>query len=193
MEKKVSRDVLMSLLQKAIRRGEEKLALWAALRLYEINLFTLLRRLRTIAVEDIFDTTIQLLVFEVCAWVEKNPYADLAWLGTLIIKMCRASKSREGDDIINELCRDIRNGREPDIPDWAFDQHTHEGRRLGRGPEHFWQEGAKLENEHHPSKYTPYTPEEGDGYHYPDGSRWEGVPKPGLPSKKSNNGQLDLF
>jgi replication-associated recombination protein RarA len=33
------------------------------------------------------------------------------------------------------------------IPDFALDKHTAAGRRLGRGAEHFFAEGIKLENE----------------------------------------------
>ncbi len=32
----------------------------------------------------------------------------------------------------------------PTIPDWANDQHTLAGRKLGRGLDHFRSEGAKL-------------------------------------------------
>ena len=32
----------------------------------------------------------------------------------------------------------------PAIPDWANDQHTLAGRKLGRGLDHFRSEGAKL-------------------------------------------------
>jgi hypothetical protein len=32
----------------------------------------------------------------------------------------------------------------PTIPDWANDQHTIAGKKLGRGLEHFREEGAKL-------------------------------------------------
>jgi hypothetical protein len=32
----------------------------------------------------------------------------------------------------------------PTIPDWAFDQHTIEGKRLRRGLDHFRAEGARL-------------------------------------------------
>jgi hypothetical protein len=33
------------------------------------------------------------------------------------------------------------------IPDCALDKHTAAGRRMGRGSEHFFEEGIKLENE----------------------------------------------
>ena len=32
----------------------------------------------------------------------------------------------------------------PVIPDWALDQHTQQGKRMGRGLDHFRREGAKL-------------------------------------------------
>jgi hypothetical protein len=34
-----------------------------------------------------------------------------------------------------------------DIPDCALDKHTARGKRLGRGAEHFFAEGIKLDNE----------------------------------------------
>jgi hypothetical protein len=34
-----------------------------------------------------------------------------------------------------------------EVPDWALDQHTGRGRRIGRGLDHFFQEGARIENE----------------------------------------------
>jgi hypothetical protein len=44
---------------------------------------------------------------------------------------------------------------EPTIPDKVYDQHTAEGRRLGRGMEHFKAEGAQLQNK---SNVMPFTP-----------------------------------
>jgi hypothetical protein len=35
-------------------------------------------------------------------------------------------------------------GFAPEIPDWANDQHTLAGKKLGRGLDHFRREGAKL-------------------------------------------------
>ncbi len=35
-------------------------------------------------------------------------------------------------------------GFAPEIPDYANDQHTIEGKRMGRGLDHFRNEGAKL-------------------------------------------------
>jgi hypothetical protein len=45
----------------------------------------------------------------------------------------------------------------PRLPDWAHDQHTLTGRKLGRGLDHFRKEGAKLIPE--PTAPDPYTEE----------------------------------
>jgi hypothetical protein len=59
--------------------------------------------------------------------------------------MCRAAKSREGDHFAAAIgLRSLLEGFAPEIPDWANDQHTLAGRKLGRGLDHFRQEGAKL-------------------------------------------------
>ncbi|MDR6305791.1 hypothetical protein GGQ85_003516 [Nitrobacter vulgaris] len=59
--------------------------------------------------------------------------------------MARAPKSRAGCHFgaaigLRSLLKDFK----PEIPDWAFDQHTLAGRRLGRGLDHFRREGARL-------------------------------------------------
>ena len=74
--------------------------------------------------------------------------------------MCRAPKSREGDHfqaaigLANELA-----GQMPTIPDWAYDQHTLKGRKLGRGVDFFRQESTKLVPP--PEQQDPY---EADAY-----------------------------
>jgi hypothetical protein len=45
----------------------------------------------------------------------------------------------------------------PTIPDWANDQHTPAGRKLGRGLDHFRKEGAKLAPP--PTRDDPYEDE----------------------------------
>ena len=45
----------------------------------------------------------------------------------------------------------------PTIPDWANDQHTLAGRKLGRGLDHFRKEGARLVSP--PTDDDPYEDE----------------------------------
>ncbi|WP_057848381.1 hypothetical protein [Bradyrhizobium valentinum] len=66
-------------------------------------------------------------------------------IGNAIRLMCRARKSREGDHFAAAVgLRSLLEGFAPTIPDWANDQHTLAGRKLGRGLDHFRKEGAKL-------------------------------------------------
>ena len=66
-------------------------------------------------------------------------------IGNAIRLMCRAVKSREGDHFHAAIgLRAQLEGFVPTIPDWANDQHTLAGRKLGRGLDHFRREGAKL-------------------------------------------------
>jgi replication-associated recombination protein RarA len=66
-------------------------------------------------------------------------------IGNCIRIMCRAPKSRAGCRFAAAI--GLRSSPEdfaPTIPDWANDQHTLTGRKLGRGLDHFRAEGAKL-------------------------------------------------
>ena len=66
-------------------------------------------------------------------------------IGNAIRMMCRAKKSRQGDHFAAAIgLRAQLEGYVPTIPDWANDRHTLAGRKLGRGIDHFRQEGAKL-------------------------------------------------
>jgi len=173
-----------SALQKSIRRGlEEEAMYWAlefALAGYHAYLW---KRLVVIATEDIGAANHQLVntVVNLCNHILtllKDPSAkkrpkhdkyDLCMLGYVILEMARSPKSREADDFTNHVLRMRRVKGRREVPDYALDMHTARGRKMGRGVEHFWLEGAKLENEAFPSKYRGWDPELGDGYHTADG------------------------
>jgi hypothetical protein len=66
-------------------------------------------------------------------------------IGNAIRLMSRARKSREGDHFAAAIgLRSLLEGYARTIPDWANDQHTLAGRKLGRGLDHFRSEGARL-------------------------------------------------
>lgn len=76
-------------------------------------------------------------------------------VGNAIRMMCRAPKSRAGCHFAAAIgLRSLLEDFVPTIPDWANDQHTLAGRKLGRSLEHFRKEGARLIPE--PTEPDPY-------------------------------------
>jgi replication-associated recombination protein RarA len=66
-------------------------------------------------------------------------------VGNAIRMMCRSPKSRAGCHFAAAIgLRSLLEDFAPTIPDWANDQHSLAGKKLGRGLDHFRKEGAKL-------------------------------------------------
>src|ERR1700676_1884466 len=79
-------------------------------------------------------------------------------IGNAIRMMARAPKSRAGCHFAAAIgLRSMLEEFAPTIPDWANDQHTLAGKKLGRGLDHFRKEGAKLIPE--PTAPDPYMEE----------------------------------
>jgi replication-associated recombination protein RarA len=147
-------DEIASLLQKAIRRGEERLALYAV---RELDLGGwpgyAWRRLRVVASEDVGLASTETVLavralFE--NWtaerkVKANPLAASLFLTHATILLARAPKSRLVDDALTAIYQGPRPPLE--LPDWVADLHTRRGRALGRGLDHFYEHGAALANE----------------------------------------------
>jgi hypothetical protein len=146
---------VVSLMQKAIRRGQERQAMEAACELMHTSkgFFTLTcNRLLVTVYEDI-DTLAQPWIIPLVTdcisqareWFdpEKPGKARMA-IGTAIRAMSRAAKSREADHF--SICVGLASeaGFVPTVPSWAEDMHTLAGRKLGRGLDHFRTEGARL-------------------------------------------------
>lgn len=160
-------DEVVSALQKQIRRGIEDDALYWAIELsnngeHKSGFSRLRNRLWVILYEDIGlgdpETVLQVSIAirdMEKLWKNKNP----GWktiLSYIILKMCRAKKSRITDNF-RTVVDYIWNEKKPEemdieIPDYAVDMHTSQGNLMGRtkgslkGIEHFLKEGGKLEN-----------------------------------------------
>ena len=163
--------VCVSALQKCIRRGMELEAMQFAVELLHTSkpfASMTCRRLEVIAHEDI-DTQANPMIVPFVAtaiaqamkWydpdVTKLGKSRMA-IGNAIRLMCRAKKSREGDHFQAATgWAAILENFVPVIPDWALDQHTTEGKRMGRGLDHFRSEGTKLVPP--PSSDDPYIEE----------------------------------
>ena len=59
--------------------------------------------------------------------------------------LCGCQKDHSSDEMFNWAKHAVERGdARPEIPDYALDMHTAEGRAMGRGRLHFYEEGAKL-------------------------------------------------
>jgi replication-associated recombination protein RarA len=144
-----------SAMQKCIRRGLEEEALFWATELDRAGYGGYVwKRLRIIASEDVGMADPQVCVqvrvlYE--NWLEQRKHkddpslAERLFLIHAVLICVRAKKSRMVDTALITMYEAERPKME--IPDFALDMHTLKGRRMGRGVDHFFDEGAKIENE----------------------------------------------
>jgi replication-associated recombination protein RarA len=151
-----------SALQKAIRRGEERDALYWATELELAGYGNYVwKRLRIIASEDvgIADPSATVLVRALYDnWKEDSKAKDerpgargRLFLVHAVIALARAPKSRIVDHALMVMYRGERAPIE--VPDHALDRHTRRGRRMRRGWKHFFEIGTQLANETLPDPY----------------------------------------
>ena len=161
-------DDVVSALQKCIRRGMEEDALFWAQSMelgdrsgssYWAYCF---KRLSIIACEDVGVNNPQALKVVLDCWSlyerikksgGKDAFVDGDVMAMAVLYLCRSPKNREVDHLKNHLEGRVKRGWIPEIPDFAFDQHTARGRALRRGNAHWWQEGAHIENAQGPDDY----------------------------------------
>lgn len=148
----------LSAMQKCIRRAMEREAMEFAVELIHTSkAYTTMvcNRLEIVSHEDIDSAKaphvipfVRTCCEQARAWYDATN-GDLSKsrmaVGNAIRAMCRAPKSREGDHFQAAIGgRSLLEGFCPTVPDWALDQHTARGKRMGRGFDHFLSEGAKL-------------------------------------------------
>lgn len=149
---------LLSALQKCIRRNMEYEAVHFAVELEEFNPTALWNHLKIYASEDIgcanpiMPLLIENLHKNYSASKLENKYR--LFLVNAVVCLCRSPKSRITDDLLNVVYSERQHGNKlPNIPDFALDMHTQKGHEMGRGAEHFFNEGCKLENEPFPNSH----------------------------------------
>ena len=149
-----------SAMQKAIRRGDARLAGYWAIELFESGFHGYVwRRLVTISAEDCWGTLTKEVWALWQAFQEINRHGSRTetrgrlFLAKAVLLLAAAKKSRDADHLANLvwdpaaiddeiLHRDIeeaRRDREP-IPDYALDCHTAAGRRAGKNKTDFFLE-----------------------------------------------------
>jgi len=146
-------DQVVSALQKEIRRGNTENA---ALLAYEIAVSSpdlenyLWQRLMVISVEDVGfgDPNAPVLIHTLYQMLSEFDLS-LGERKVLAIHgvryLCSRLKDRSSDEMYNWVKHAVENeGIKPVIPDYALDMHTAKGREMGRGKQHFYQEGARV-------------------------------------------------
>lgn len=144
---------VVSALQKCIRRGLEEDACYWALELHESGLGGWAwKRLRIICSEDVGlawpegPAVIRALYDNFVDATKKRGAkgtGERLFLIHAVMLLAQAPKSRRVDSAVLYL---VRDDSRRDIPDVALDRHTQKGRRMGRGFDHFFEEGTWLAN-----------------------------------------------
>lgn len=164
-----NRYAVSSLLQKAVRRSDEEVAAWAAWELARSGFaWNLWDRLTLYTVEDLRAGEDVALLVERYEELATERWEPAEWRGRLCaihaaLACARATSTREGPNadeyfgnVAEARAEARRNDEEPaeDFPvgdlepggeyDVAFDKHTGEGSRLGRGGRFFKTHGARV-------------------------------------------------
>jgi replication-associated recombination protein RarA len=148
----IEADLVISALQKCIRRGEADLAARMAYELYITSPFheeKMWNRLLVISVEDIgFGNTGAPLFVKTMNDLRKEfAYGDgdrPIFFIHAIRYLCQSPKERSSDHIKNIIMKEFEQGYVPEIPDYAVDMHTIKGRAMGRDVFFFLDEASKV-------------------------------------------------
>jgi replication-associated recombination protein RarA len=144
-------------LQKCLRRGEEREALYWACELDLAGYGNYVwKRLRIIASEDVGLASTETVIAVQALyenWLEMRKAVKeerqqgfvRIMLVHAVVLLARAPKSRMLD---HALIVTYAGERKPlELPDYALDKHTARGARMGRGMEHFVEVGSQLANQ----------------------------------------------
>lgn len=143
-----------SAFQKAIRRCDEKQAMFWAVELYESGYQKYAwKRMLIMSCEDcgLGEPTTNMIVFNLKqtydylvslkerSLPEKLPFTQA------VLQLVNSRKSRYVDLAISVYWQENSTKRY-EMPDYVYDMHTHKGKELGRGLDHFYSEAAKINN-----------------------------------------------
>lgn len=147
----IDADLVISALQKCIRRADEYTATRMAYELYITSTFheeKMWNRLLVISVEDIGfgNTEAPIFVKTMYDLHKEYNYGDgdrTIFFIHAIRYLCRCKKERSSDNLKNVIMRENERGIIPEIPDFAIDMHTIKGRERGRDVFYFLDEASK--------------------------------------------------
>jgi replication-associated recombination protein RarA len=146
-------DHVISALQKEIRRGNIENACLLA---YEMVITSpaledfLWHRLKVISVEDIgFGEPMAPVMIQSLFAMNSDFDRAVGERRLFAIHatryLCLCKKDRSSDEMVNWIIHSSEQGKViPEIPDYALDMHTAEGKKMGRGRSYFFEEGSKI-------------------------------------------------
>lgn len=145
-------DIMISALQKFIRRGMEEEAAQAAYELFlcgEELADYVWKRLMVISTEDIGlgDVNAPVVVQSLYSSSEKLGYGSTDYplfLVHAVRYLCTCKKDRDSANLTSLTKRQIAKGKTLECPDYVFDMHTKQGQEKNRGYSHFFDEAAKV-------------------------------------------------
>ncbi len=146
---------VISALQKMIRRGKEAEAMFWAFEAETLNPNWLWKRLMIISTEDvgIADPSIPTLIktlwdtYDKMKQMANGKTPESHILGMAVLSLCRANKNHEAMYLpmtINWWRKYL--DWKIEIPDVALDIHTRRGKKMGRGRNHWYSEGFRVNN-----------------------------------------------
>lgn len=149
-------DEVISMLQKAVRRGLEEDAVDAAYELYltsrELE-YVMWRRLIMIAMEDIGFGDLQATVIVYTYYQAKDLFErdngdrQLTFIQA-IRYLCRSPKERSSSYYQNLQMSKFDRGYVMEVPDYALDKHTKRGKEMGRDTMYFYTDGDRVNPEY---------------------------------------------
>lgn len=138
-------DEIASALQKDIRRGNEKEALFWVLELFPRYAKYAWKRIGVISVEDIESANAITVInsmrdaffFNNKDVKKAEDFKNRIFLTKAILFLCRENKSREADHAQFYIDQIVKKGELIPIPEYAFDCHTKQGRMKGMTKKQF--------------------------------------------------------
>lgn len=148
--------------QKAIRRGDEDMALYFMVEFFNSGYDEYIwKRIKIITSEDVglANPTLPATIHGLySAYTDlkkegKDNKPERLFLTQAVITLSRSPKSRLVDWAMIKIWRE-HDEKQISIPDYAYDMHNSKGKAMGRGIHHFYNEGTQLENHHPQPKET---------------------------------------
>lgn len=143
-----------SAFQKAVRRCDEKQAMFWAVELYESGYQKYAwKRMLIMSCEDVGlgDPYVNMAIvglkqtYDYLVSLKEKHLPEKLPFTQAVLQLVHAHKSRYVDLAITVFWAENEQKRY-EIPDYAYDNHTHRGNALGRGRDYFYNEASKISN-----------------------------------------------